>query len=107
MERVLWPLICIATRSGMPARIMFPDKTFSHQPYLSVNAGKDGNIYVIDRVLAGGLQRGQQHERRDRRRDVSILRHTSVLEQTALQLHRRRRRLKSWRMDTSCNPGPV
>ncbi len=34
--------------------VLVPDNTFSNFPYLSLNSGKDGNFYVIDRGNPGG-----------------------------------------------------
>jgi hypothetical protein len=39
---------------GSGGMMLVPDNTFANFPYISVNAGKDGNIYVIDRGSPGG-----------------------------------------------------
>jgi len=39
---------------GSGGMMLVPDKTFASAPYISINAGKDGNIYVIDRGSPGG-----------------------------------------------------
>ena len=39
---------------GSGGMMLVPDNTFANYPYISINAGKDGNIYVIDRGSPGG-----------------------------------------------------
>jgi hypothetical protein len=39
---------------GSGGMMLVPDSTLANYPYISINAGKDGNIYVIDRGTPGG-----------------------------------------------------
>jgi len=39
---------------GSGGMVLVPDNTFSNFPYISLNSGKDGNVYVVDRGNPGG-----------------------------------------------------
>jgi hypothetical protein len=92
---------------GSGGMMLVPDNTFSDQPYLSVNAGKDGNIYVIDRGSPGGYN-GVSNT------NVETVAGKLAYFGTPAFWNRHLYNsvvgggvLKSWTMSASCNPGPV
>jgi hypothetical protein len=91
---------------GSGGMMLVPDNTFPSQPYLSINAGKDGNIYVIDRGSPGGYN-GVSNTNAETVSGKFAYFGTPAFWNKHIYNSIVGSVLKSWPMSASCTPGPV
>ncbi len=91
---------------GSGGVMLVPDKTIPSRPYISINAGKDGNVYVIDRGAPGGYN-GISNTSVETVAGAYPFISTPAFCNGYLYDAVLGGALKSWRVSASCNPGPV
>jgi hypothetical protein len=91
---------------GSGGMMLVPDNTFPGHPYISINAGKDGNFYVIDRANPGGFT-GTGNTNLQTVAGKFAYFGTPAYWNGHLYDGISGGILKSWHMSNSCSPGPV
>jgi hypothetical protein len=91
---------------GSGGMLLIPDNSFSTAPYISVSAGKDGNIYVIDRGAPGGYN-GIMNTNLETVPGKFAYFGTPAYWNGRLYNAILGGALKSWPMSDLCSPGPV
>jgi hypothetical protein len=91
---------------GSGGMMLVPDNTFPSHPYISINAGKDGNVYVIDRGSPGGYN-GVSNTNVETVAGKFAYFGTPAYWNQHLYDAITGGILKSWRVQNVCNPGPI
>jgi hypothetical protein len=91
---------------GSGGMMLVPDNTISTNPFIAINAGKDGNTYVIDRGTPGGFN-GASNTNTQTVPGNSAYFGTPAFWNRHLYNGVRGSVLKSWLLSSTCNPGPV
>jgi hypothetical protein len=91
---------------GAGGMMLVPDNTFSKFPYLSINGGKDGNLYVVDRGTPGGFNGVSNTNVQTFAGSFPFL-STPAYWNGHLYNAILGGVLKSWQMSNTCNPGPI
>ena len=91
---------------GSGGVVLIPDNTFSNFPYVSVVAGKDGNIYVIDRGNPGGYN-GVTDTDVETAPGTFPFFGTPAFWNGTLYDSIVGGVLKSWTLSNTCSPGPI
>jgi hypothetical protein len=91
---------------GSGGMMLVPDNTIAAHPYISVNIGKDGNVYVVDRGSPGGYNCDSDTNLQTIAGKYPYL-STPAFWDGHLYDANLGNSLKSWHVAASCNPGPV
>jgi len=91
---------------GSGGMMLVPDKTIPSHPYISINAGKDGNVYVIDRGSPGGYSSTSNTNVETVAGGYPFI-STPAFWNGHLYDAVLGNALKSWHVSASCDPGPV
>jgi len=86
--------------------MLVPDNTYSNFPYVSINAGKDGNVYVIDRGNPGGYN-GVSNTNVETVAGSWAFFGTPAFWNGFLYDSIVGGYLKDWTLSNTCSPGPV
>jgi len=91
---------------GSGGMMLVPDNTYSNFPYVSINAGKDGNVYVIDRGNPGGYN-GVSNTNVETVAGSWAFFGTPAFWNGFLYDSIVGGYLKDWTLSNTCSPGPV
>jgi hypothetical protein len=91
---------------GSGGMMLVPDNEFASHPYISINAGKDGNLYVIDRGSPGGYNGVSDTNVQTFNAKFAFFGTPAYWNQT-LYNGIVGGILKSWHLQDTCVPGPI